>query len=264
MKPDNWQALERTRQLLEQLFQNKQSWMAQQDMPDITPLTLEEAYELTDAVDAQNPQQVRDELGDLFIHLLVYAHLGSALGWFNLTDIANSASEKLLRRHPSLGNAGAQDPNWEQIKRKERADAGQDGLFDNIGGLPALVRTIKVQQRAAQIGFDWKSIEGPRAKVSEELAEVDEQIQGTGEGEGEREREREGEGERLQHEIGDLLLACTNLARHLQVNPEQALHQATHRFQRRVERVTELLGDRLEHASEDELEDAWRQAKASE
>lgn len=229
-------------------------WDLAQDSRSLARYTLEEAYEVVAAIESGSDAALRDELGDLLFQVVFHAQLASERGLYHFDDVAAAIADKLERRHPHVF-AGASAPaagQWEAIKATERAARGAGGVLDDVpAALPALTRAVKLGKRAAGVGFDWADADGARAKVLEELAEV--------------EAARRGEGaSSVEDEIGDLLLAVTSLARHLRVDPETALRRASGRFEQRFRAMEVLaarrgvtLGD-LDAAGLDAL---WNEAK---
>jgi ATP diphosphatase len=192
---------------------------------------------------------LRDELGDLLFQVVFHAQLASERGEYGFDDVANAMADKLERRHPHVF-AGETPGSWEQLKAAERAARGASGLLDDIPlTLPALARATKLGKRAAQVGFDWPDPAGPRAKVLEELAEVDAAQRGQGV---------------LEDEVGDLLLAVSSLARHLHVDAETALRRANQRFETRFRAMEKLAGQRGQVFAElgpDALDALWNDVK---
>ena len=236
-------------------------WDLEQDFASIAPYTLEEAYEVADAIDRGDLDDLREELGDLLLQVVFHAQMARERGAFGFDEVAAGICEKLVRRHPhvfgdaTVTSASEQTRAWEAIKAAEKAgrQAGQ-GLLDDVPlALPALTRAEKFGKRAARIGFDWPDASGPRAKVDEELAELDAVVaQG-------------GPKDALEAELGDLLFAVANLARHHGLAPEEALRKANARFARRfrhVERRRSEAGGAP--AGLDQLEAWWQEAKSGE
>jgi MazG family protein len=235
-------------------------WDRQQDFRSIAPHTLEEAYEVADAIERGDLDALRDELGDLLFQVVFHSQLAHERGAFAFDDVVAAICDKLTRRHPHVfgdavvADAGEQSRIWERLKSEERAAKGHDGgaLADVPLALPALSRARKLGKRAADAGFDWPDAAGPRAKIDEELAELDRA--GTG-----------GDAAQLESELGDLLFSVVNLARHLDVDPETALRRANGRFASRYRHVERALAARgLEpHTAGPELLDRlWAAAKA--
>ncbi len=234
-------------------------WDLQQDFRSIAPHTLEEAYEVADAIERNDLASLRDELGDLLFQVAFHARLASEQGAFDFDDVVDAICDKLTRRHPHVfGDAvvrGAADQTraWEQLKREERAARGENGaLADVPAALPALARARKLGARAAQAGFDWPDPGGPRAKIDEELCELDHAVM-------------KGDAGQREAELGDLLFSIVNLARHLELDPETALRHANERFARRyrhVEAALGRLGQQASCASPELLDRLWTAAKA--
>ena len=227
-------------------------WDLAQDFATIAPYTIEEAYEVADAIAGGDAAAIRDELGDLLLQVVFHSQIAADKGLFGFDDVANAIGHKMERRHPHIfGGAAAADvrQQWEQIKAAERADGGARGALAGVAlSLPALLRAQKLSARAARVGFDWPDASGPRAKIDEELAEVDAAAT---------------EAERAE-EIGDLLFAVVNHARHLGVDAESALRAANDKFARRFMAVEERAGPDMAKLSLDELEAHWQAVKASE
>jgi ATP diphosphatase len=234
-------------------------WDLEQDFRSIAPHTIEEAYEVADAIEQGDLGKLRDELGDLLFQVAFHARLASERNAFEFDDVVDAICDKLVRRHPHVfgdvpvSDAAEQTRAWERMKREERAARGEQGALADVPlGLPALTRARKLGARAADAGFDWPDVAGPRAKVDEELAELD-RAAATGES-----AEREAE-------LGDLLFSVVNLARHLHVDPEAALRRANDRFARRyrhVELGLARLGQQASVASPELLDRLWAAAKA--
>ncbi len=245
-------------------------WDLQQDFASIAPHTLEECYELVDAIERGDYPQIRDELGDVLFQVIFYAQLGREQGRFDFADIVHNIVEKLLRRHPHVFPGGALDDevraspaseriaveqvgvNWERIKQAERADKNQTGILDDVPvALPALSRAMKLQKRAARVGFDWSDWRDVLGKLDEEKNELQEAI-------------AEDNADHIAEEMGDLLFACVNLARFLKVDPESALRASNRKFEQRfgyIERALAAQGRGVEQASLAEMEALWVEAK---
>ena len=234
-------------------------WDLQQDFRSIAPHTLEEAYEVTDAIERGDLARLRDELGDLLFQVAFHSQLAAEQGAFSFDDVAAAICDKLTRRHPhvfgdaTVDGAAAQAEAWERMKREERAARGAAGALADIPiALPALTRARKLGARAAGAGFDWPDASGPRAKVEEELAELDAAVASA-------------DGASRESELGDLLFSIVNFARHLELDPESALRRANERFARRYRHVElELirLGQPAAGASPELLDRLWGAAKA--
>lgn len=209
-------------------------WDLAQDSRSLARYTLEEAYEVVAAIDSGSDVALRDELGDLLFQVVFHAQLASERGLYDFDGVATAIAEKLLRRHPHVfgGDPGRDASHWETIKAEERAAKGATGVLDDVPiALAALSRAAKLGKRAASVGFDWPDVSGARAKVLEELAEVDAAARGEG-------------SSSVADELGDLLLAVTSMARHLGVDPEEALRVANHRFESRFRAMESLAGAR--------------------
>jgi nucleoside triphosphate diphosphatase len=233
-------------------------WDKEQNFRTIAPYTIEEAYEVAEACESGDLVALKDELGDLLFQTVFHARMAEEAGLFGFADVAEAICDKMIRRHPhvfgdaSIAGAEAQTVAWEATKARERAAGGAASVLDGIGvALPALTRAEKLQKRAAQIGFDWPKAEPVFAKVDEELQEVRDEIE-TG-----------ADQTRLADEIGDVLFAVTNLARHLKIDPEQALRGASRKFERRF-RTMEAQNKPLDKLSLDKLEREWQRVKADE
>ena len=222
------------------------SWDLQQSFETIAPYTIEEAYEVADAIDRGDMEALEDELGDLQLQVVFHAQMAEELGQFTLDDVIGRICDKLERRHPHIFGGAAESPGWDAIKAAERkAKPDESALAGVAAALPALDRAAKLQRRAARTGFDWPDPSGPRAKIDEELGELD----------------RETEPERRQEELGDLLFAVVNLARHLNIDAEEALREANLKFERRFRSIEKAPG--FEAMSLDEKEALWTSAKAA-
>jgi ATP diphosphatase len=221
-------------------------WDVAQDFETIAPYTIEEAYEVADAIGRGDMDALKDELGDLQLQIVYHARMAEEIGAFALDDVMASISAKMIRRHPHIFGDATASPGWEALKAAERAGHADDSAIAGVAlALPALKRAEKIQRRAARIGFDWPDAEGPRAKIDEELGEI----------------ERAEDDEERAAEIGDLLFAVVNYARHLEVNAETALREATKRFETRFRKVEELAEKPLKDMDIDALEALWQRAK---
>lgn len=227
-------------------------WDLAQTFSTIAPYTIEEAYEVADAIAGGDPAAICDELGDLLLQVVFHSQIAADAGLFGFDDVATAISDKMERRHPHIFGDGKTDDvrqQWEQIKADERAADGPKGALSGVAlSLPALLRAQKLQSRAARVGFDWPDINGPRDKIAEELAEV-----ATAATDAER-----------HEEVGDLLLAVVNYARHLGVDAESALRDANTKFARRFAAMEDRAGGSLAGLSLDEQEAHWTAVKVSE
>jgi tetrapyrrole methylase family protein/MazG family protein len=238
-------------------------WDRKQTHDSLRPFVLEEAYETVDAIERGRPSDLAEELGDLFLQIILHAQLAAEEGTFDLTDVYRTLGAKIVRRHPHVfGGVEVADAaevlrNWESIKADERADSGAPASpFAGIArALPALPASREIQERAASLGWDWPAIEGVWEKVNEELAELHEVGAAAGD---------EAHDARL-HELGDVLFATVNLSRWLKLDPEEALRAANRRWIARYERVEALAaarGQLLDELSADEKDALWNEVKA--
>ncbi len=233
-------------------------WDVQQDFASIAPYTVEEAYEVADAIARSDMEALRDELGDLLLQVVFHSRMAEEGGHFDFHDVADGISDKLVRRHPHVFGdddqrlAGAQDGSWERIKAQERAEAGDRSVLAGVAkAMPALKRAQKLGKRAAHVGFDWPDREGVRTKIFEELQELEDAM-------GTRKVAR------IEEELGDLLFAVVNLARHLDVDAETALTAANIKFEQRfrdMEQAIRSSGATMAKCSLGSLEKEWRAAK---
>jgi MazG family protein len=249
-------------------------WDREQTLETLVPYLVEETYEVVDALAAGDADDHREELGDLLLQIVFQSELRFAEGKFGIDDVARGIVAKLVRRHPHVfppaaagegapapgglapaTDAGAVLANWAKLKAAEKAEKGKHGALDGIPkSAPALLRATRTGEKAGAVGFDWPDAEGPRAKVDEELRELDEARRG-------------GDRAHLQRELGDLLFATVNLARKLNLDAEQALRDATDRFARRfghVERTLAAAGRAVSDASPEEQDQLWNEAKRAE
>ena len=237
-------------------------WDLEQTFRTIAPYTVEEAYEVADAIDHDDMAALREELGDLLFQVVFHARMAEEAGLFGFDDVAGTIADKMIRRHPHVfgeadrHDAGAQVAAWEAIKAGERAGKGHDSVLDGIArSLPPMTRALKLQGRAARVGFDWSEAGAVLDKIKEEVAELEAEIHAAS------------PVERLEDEVGDLLFACVNLARKLAVDPERALNRTNGKFTRRFQHVETSLRKRdtpLDRAGLEEMEDLWQEAKGLE
>lgn len=222
------------------------SWDLEQNFATIAPYTIEEAYEVADAIDRGDMAALAEELGDLQLQVVFHSQMAEELGLFTLDDVIVHICDKLERRHPHIFSDSAENPGWDAIKAAERKSAADESALAGVANaLPALDRAAKLQRRAARTGFDWPDPSGPRAKIDEELTELD----------------RESDGDRQEEELGDLLFSVVNLSRHLRINPEEALRKANNKFETRFRTIEKSPG--FQGMSLEEKEELWRQAKLS-
>jgi ATP diphosphatase len=235
-------------------------WDREQDFSSIAPYTIEEAYEVADAIERGDMAALKDELGDLLLQVVFHARMAEEAGIFAFDDVANAISDKMIRRHPhvfgdvAIRTVSAQNEAWEAHKAAERAAGGSsDSVLDGVAlAFPALLRAGKVSRRAARIGFDWPDASSVIAKVREEVAEIEAEMQS------------DGTCDRLEDEVGDLLFAAANLARKLYIEPETALRRATAKFERRFRRVEALAAERGAGSDLEALETLWQEVKREE
>ena len=242
-------------------------WDVEQSFATIAPYTIEEAYEVADAIANGNLEALREELGDLLLQVVYHAQMADETGAFDFAGVAAGIADKMVARHPhvfgdiEVADAAAQRHAWEAQKERERrrkAEAGgwAPGVLDDVPlALPALLRAEKLQKRAARVGFDWPEAAQVLDKIEEEIAELRAEL-ASGAG-----------SDRLEDELGDLLFAAANLARHLNIDPEAALRRTNRKFEVRFRRIEALLaaaGRTPAEASLDEMEALWQRAKAEE
>ncbi|MBI3676175.1 MAG: nucleoside triphosphate pyrophosphohydrolase [Proteobacteria bacterium] len=237
-------------------------WDLEQTFATIAPYTIEEAYEVAGAIEEENWPELKSELGDLLFQVVFHARMAEEKKLFDFADVVGAITDKMERRHPhvfgdrnDIDSAEAQTVAWEEHKKRERAEKAL-GLLDDVPrALPALLRAVKLQKRASTVGFDWDSAPKVVEKIAEEALEiVDAQARGAAP-------------EQLEEELGDLLFAVANLARHLKIDPEQALRTANAKFARRFKFIENTLATRgrtLADASLDEMEAIWQAAKKME
>ncbi|WP_052171672.1 nucleoside triphosphate pyrophosphohydrolase [Paracoccus sanguinis] len=234
-------------------------WDIEQDFASIAPYTIEEAHEVADAIARQAWDELPGELGDLLLQVVFHAQMADEAGMFGFADVARAISDKLVARHPHVfgtesrdKSAAQQVKDWEAIKATERAAKAEKGVLDGVAlGLPALTRAIKLQNRAARVGFDWHSADEVLDKLAEETAEL---------------RAATDPAHRAE-EFGDLLFVMANLARHLDIDPEAALREANAKFTRRFAAIEAALaadGRRPEDSTLAEMDALWDAAKAAE
>jgi ATP diphosphatase len=236
-------------------------WDREQTFDTIKRHTLEETYEVFDAIERRAWPELKDELGDLLLQVLFYAQMAAEAGYFNIADVAENLNAKLIRRHPHIfGDVEATDAdtvlrNWEQIKRAEKeAAAGGEGsmLGDIPRSMPAMLEAGKLGSRAAKVGFDWPDANGLFEKLQEEIAELQAELPVSAAG-----------SSAVEEELGDLLFTAVNLARHLKVDPETALRGANAKFRRRFAAMEAAAGGRdvLAGLTSTELDQLWNEAK---
>ena len=234
-------------------------WDVEQSFATIAPYTIEEAYEVADAIERQDWDELKGELGDLLFQSVFHARMAEEAGLFDLDDVATAIADKMIARHPHVFGAESnaksaeqQVQDWEALKAAERASKARGGVLDDVAlGLPALMRAEKLQKRAARVGFDWPDIAQVIDKIAEEAREL-------------AEIRDSADRDRIEDEMGDLLFVMANLARHLKVDPEAALRRANAKFTRRFARIEHWLaedGRRPEDSDLAEMDALWTRAK---
>lgn len=236
-------------------------WDVQQTFKTIAPYTIEEAYEVADAIERDAMDELPDELGDLLLQVVYHAQIAAEAGDFSWDDVVNAITDKMIRRHPHVFGDWAKEDfvagSWEALKADERAAKGEvrDSVLDGVpAGLPGMTRAVKLQKRAARVGFDWPDIDGVLDKIREESAEL-------------AEAQAAGDADAIEDEYADLLFVMANLGRHLNVDPEKALRRVNAKFERRfraVEQAVAASGKPLSKATLEEMDALWDQAKLAE
>jgi len=232
-------------------------WDREQDFSTIAPFTIEEAYEVADAIQHGRLDELKDELGDLLFQVVFHAQMAREKGAFDFDGVVAAICDKMVRRHPhvfgdkQVEDAAAQTEAWEAVKARERDERGHRSLLDDVPrGMAELQRAVKLQKRAARVGFDWAAPRPVLEKLDEELGEM-------------REAMDQGSPEAMEDELGDLLFVLANLGRQLDIDPARALRRANAKFELRFRAIEEAAGSRaaLEAMSLDEMEALWQQAK---
>ena len=243
-------------------------WDVEQSFASIAPYTIEEAYEVADAIARDDLEALKEELGDLLLQVVYHAQLASEAGRFGFADVVDAITRKMVRRHPHVFADASRDEflageMWRRIKSEEKAEGGatdEGSTLDDVPlALPALARAVKLQARAADVGCDWPSLVPVLAKAEEEIAELKAAIAASG---GEKDRNK-----RVAEEFGDLLFVMANIARHLGVDPEAILRDANAKFVRRFKSIEAALakeGRKPENATLEEMDQLWDEAKAAE
>ena len=237
-------------------------WDIEQDFATIAPYTIEEAYEVSDAIDRKDWPELEGELGDLLLQVVYHGQMGAEAGHFDVNSIARRVTAKMVDRHPHVFGSETRDKtaedqkrDWEIAKARERATKGAQGVLDDVAlGMPALLRAVKLQKRAARVGFDWPDADHVLEKITEETRELVEANDNA-------------DPEHIHEEFGDLLFVMANLARHLDVDPEHALRDANAKFTRRFKQIETALdkeGRLLEDSNLAEMDALWDAAKARE
>lgn len=235
-------------------------WDRKQTHESLRTYVVEEAYEVVQAIDDRDDEELCEELGDLLLQVAFHSQIASESGRFDVGDVIRGVVEKLIRRHPHVfGDVEAKDSktvlrNWERIKQRERADEGGEprSILDNIAGaMPALMRALKVQAKASRVGFDWPDVTGALEKVREEMDELEQ-------------ARKAGDKARMSEEVGDVLFAFVNVARFLKVDPEIALGRTVDKFIARFKHIEMRAGEvnrRIEDMTLDEMDSLWEEAK---
>ncbi len=237
-------------------------WDQEQNFATIAPYTIEEAYEVADAIGRGDMASLKDELGDLLLQVIYHAEMAREDGEFTFDDVVAAISDKMVRRHPhvfgdeTVADAEAQTNAWEETKARERANSEAKGALEGVArGLPALLRALKLQNRAARVRFDWPDVDGAMDKLREELGELDAEL----------EAPAGANMARIKDEFGDVLFSLVNVARKLDLDPEDALHQANVKFENRFGYMEDALagaGRTMEDADLDEMMRHWDAAKS--
>ena len=236
-------------------------WDVKQTLETIAPYTIEEAYEVADAIQNGSLEDIRDELGDLLLQVVFQSRIAEEAGHFDLADVAKSISDKMVARHPHVFGSDEDRPTadgqraiWEDIKAAERAKKGNAGVLDDVAaGLPPMLRALKLQKRAARVGFHWPEFSQLVDKLHEEVDELSVELNATPQDKG-----------RLTDEVGDLLFVAVNMARKAGIDPETALMGCNQKFERRfryIEKAIENNDKNINDASLDEMESLWQEAK---
>ena len=233
-------------------------WDKEQTFKSIAPFTIEEAYEVADAIERENATDLKEELGDLLLQVVFLSQIAKEEELFSFDDVAKTISEKLIRRHPFVfsdkknHSLDEQVNQWEEIKKKERSKKNQEGILEGIAkNLPSLQRSQKIQKRVSSVGFDWPDTKGVFEKIKEELSELEEAVESNNK-------------ESIQEEIGDLYMIITNLSEKLGVDSEEALRKSNIKFEKRFNYIEKELGKDNIKVSEmdlDELNTLWDDSK---
>lgn len=261
-KEQKLQAFERILRIMDEL-REQCPWDKKQTMETLRPLTIEETYELSDAILKGDMKDIKEELGDLLLHFVFYARIGEEQGAFDVATVINGLCEKLIYRHPHIygdvkvNNEEDVKKNWEQLKMREGKKSVLGGVPDS---LPALIKAYRIQEKAAQVKFEWENIEDVWKKVEEETAELKSEIAARTSDEDAKANQK------VEEEFGDLLFALVNYARFLKVDPETALERTNIKFMRRFKFIEEraaALQKQLKEMTLEEMDGIWNEAKAS-
>jgi XTP/dITP diphosphohydrolase len=249
-------SLERLRRIMDEL-REECPWDRKQTIQTLRPQTLEEVYELTDSITDNNWQSLKEELGDVLLHIVFYSKIGAEQGEFELEDVIEGVCNKLVARHPHIySNVKVQDDtevkqNWERIKMKEGKKSVLSGVPQS---LPAIIKALRLQDKTKQVGFEWDDVGQVKEKVEEEMQELYEAVES-------------GKQDKIEDEFGDVLFALVNYARFVNVDPENALERTNKKFIRRFQHIEEKAkeaGKDLQHMTLQEMDELWNQAKRSE
>ncbi len=249
-------SIERLRRIMTEL-RSGCPWDKKQTIHSLRQQTLEEVYELADAISDSNWPGIKEELGDILLHIVFYSQIASEQQKFQLEDVIEALCNKLVYRHPhiysnvSVSNEAEVKQNWEKLKLKEGKKSVLEGVPQT---LPAMIKALRIQEKAKQVGFEWNHIEEVRAKLTEELNELDEAV-------------AEQSGEAIESELGDLLFSIVNYARFLNIDPEQALEKTNRKFIRRfqqIESTANLSGKSIDELSLEEMDEIWNKVKKTE
>jgi XTP/dITP diphosphohydrolase len=257
-------AFERLLNIMDDL-RAKCPWDQKQTMESLRHLTIEETYELSDAILKNDKNEIKKEIGDILLHLVFYAKIGSETNDFTITDVINSLCDKMIFRHPHIygdvkvANAEQVTQNWEKLKQKE----GDKGALSGVpNSMPSLLKALRIQDKARAIGFDWEKPEQVWEKVQEEMNEFQQEVAGALKVAGEAEQKKQQE--KLEGEFGDVLFSLINYARYLKINPEDALEKTNKKFMFRfnyMEQKIKAQGKTLADSSLDEMDVFWNEAK---
>jgi len=240
------------------------AWDVEQDFKSIAPHTIEEAYEVAEAIENNDMDALKDELGDLLFQSVFHARMAEEAGHFKFDDVVDAIADKMIRRHPhvfgdqKIRSAEEQTVAWEDQKERERSRKDKNAsILDGVTvGLPALTRAVKLQKRAARVGFDWPNTDGVIDKLNEEMVELSEEMVANKQDQ-----------QKIEEEFGDMMFVYANLARHLKIDPEEALRKANRKFTNRfnkIEQHIEKTHSSFEDHSLEELEELWVMAKKEE
>lgn len=239
------------------------AWDVEQTFETIAPYTIEEAYEVAEAIEQNDMDALKDELGDLLFQAVFHARMAEEEGYFKFSDVVDAISDKMIRRHPHVfGDENYRDADeqtiaWEEQKAKERANKDQKSILDGVTiGLPALSRAVKLQKRAARVGFDWPETSQVIDKLNEEMAELSAEL-----------IKNQQDQDKIEEEFGDMMFVYANLARHLKIDPEKALRRANSKFTKRFNKIEQHIENKnksFDQYSLDQLEELWTKAKEEE